>query len=125
MRLNPYKYEHNNRIEILGTLAGMITLFSGIIFVEDETVELFTVYVAILIFMFNASFLLNWIYLFMLSWNIKNQTFNKITNLYGTLICRKINLTNNINPNSNTKSKKMILTILIYQHIIQDLVIIR
>ena len=109
MRLHPYKYEHNNKIEILGSLAGLITLFSGIIFVEDETVELFPVYVTILIFMFNASFLLNWIYLFMISWNIKNQTFNKIINLYGMLICRKINLKNSVKKNPDIKSKKVIM----------------
>ena len=95
VNLQPYKDEQNNRIEILATLAGMITLSWGILFVQkDDKVENFNIVVAILVFMFNISFILNWVYLFIVSWNIKNQTFNKILNIFGKIICQKTSSNN-------------------------------
>ena len=106
IRLQPYKDEQNNGIEILSTLAGMITLFCGILFTDkDEEVEFFNIIVAILMFMFNTIFILHWTYLFMVSWNIKNQTFNKILSLYGMLLCRKADFTLIFMEKSNKNSK--------------------
>ena len=104
--LHPYKDEQNNKIEIQGTLAGMFTLFCGIIFIEKEdTIKHFNIFMAILMFMFNLSFIMSWTYLFIVSWNIKNVTFNKILSLFGMLLCKKTNLTISLNIDSDKKSE--------------------
>ena len=104
--LQPYKDEQNNKIEIQGTLAGMFTLFCGIIFIEKEdTIKHFNIFMAILMFMFNLSFIMSWTYLFIVSWNIKNVTFNKMLSLFGMLLCKKTNLTISLNIDSDKKSE--------------------
>ena len=91
--LQPYKDEHYNRIEILGTLAGLGTLSCGLLFVHnDDTVENFNLLIVILMLFLNLSFIINWTFLFLLSWNIRNQTFNKFMGIYGMLICQKSNV---------------------------------
>ena len=91
VNLQPYKDEQNNRIEILATLAGMVTLFCGILFVHnDDTVQNFNIVVGILLFMFNVSFILNWLYRFIISWNIKNKVFNKILSQYIHIFLRRM-----------------------------------
>ena len=105
VNLQPYKDEQNNRIEILATMAGMVTLSCGILFVQkDETVQNFNIVVAIIMFLFNVSFILNWVYLFIVSWNIKNQTFNKILSIFGKMICQRANL-KSINVDLNEESQ--------------------
>ena len=104
--IQPYKDAQNNRIEILSTIASMITLFWGILFIEaDEDIEFFKIIISILMFMFNILFILHWTFLFMVSWNIKNQTFNKFLSVYGMLICRKSDFSVNCNPQMNKKGK--------------------
>ena len=106
IRLHPYKDEKNNKIEILGTIAGMITLFWSILFIEsDENIEFFKIFIAVIMFITNILFILHWTYLLIISWNIKNQTFKKFLNAYGILICRKADFTNSLNLKSKSKGK--------------------
>ena len=80
---------------------------------KDKTVENFNIMVAVLMFMFNASFILNWTHLFMVSWNIKSQAFNRLLNLYGILICKKTTKPNQLKLNPVIKSKKTCLIYLV------------
>ena len=63
-RINPYKDPENNKIEMMAIMAGIITLYSALIFVtEEEEVSYIYNFALLLLFIVNIVFLLHWIYL--------------------------------------------------------------
>ena len=77
--LKPYKDNVNNRIEILGVNVGIITLSCGLIFNSNNTREVLnTILLAIMLF-FNALFITQWSYLFLLTLGEKHPFFLKVS----------------------------------------------
>jgi len=63
-RINPYKDPENNKIEMMAIMAGIITLYSALIFVtEEEEVSYIYNFALLLLFIVNIVFVLHWIYL--------------------------------------------------------------
>ena len=89
-KLKPYKIEENNDIEIKAIIAGTIVLYSGLIFEEsaEEHYSGFENMAFIVIIIYNFIFLLQWTYLFLLSFNFKNSNVRKTLEVYGILICK-------------------------------------
>lgn len=62
IRLQPYKLDYNNKLEIEAVITGTATLFAGVLFIteNDEFAELVLVILMIVI-MFNIKFFLLWL----------------------------------------------------------------
>ncbi|CAI2376317.1 unnamed protein product [Moneuplotes crassus] len=92
--LKPYKFEENNKVEILAVLGGMITIFGAVISLDntnDQEVEDVPFLRAIsvsLILIVNAYFLMRWILLFLFSFETSNEIICKIRKMLGNLLCK-------------------------------------
>ena len=71
--LKPYKVLMNNSLERLELVAGTLTLFGGILFIDDENVPLINIIVFFLILIVNFRFVLNWVYAMMLTFQEKHR----------------------------------------------------
>jgi len=61
--LSPYKLEDNNRLERLEMTTGMMTLFGGMIFVEEDSqVEVIDFIIFLFIIFVNFYFIIHWMY---------------------------------------------------------------
>ena len=60
--LEPYKNHENNKLEMFGVIAGIITLCSGLVYVQDETtsVPVLDIIVLMIVICTNLKFLLEW-----------------------------------------------------------------
>jgi len=63
INLKPYKEEENNKIDILAISAGIITLSSGLIYSQEDSVNGLNLMFLILAFIFNIFVILEWTYL--------------------------------------------------------------
>jgi hypothetical protein len=69
-KLQPYKLGENNQIEIFAIMAGMLTLFGALLFIESpdgdtKNVASLQTFAIISIVCINAYFILRWIHLFL------------------------------------------------------------
>ena len=63
IRMEPYKNLINNQLERIEIIAGIFTLYGGIVFVQDQTrINFIEIIVFILIMGINIYFILFWIY---------------------------------------------------------------
>ena len=69
--LRPYKLEENNEVENLSYLASCVTLYGGLLFINEEERgnEVIDLMAFILIVLFNAKFLILWAYLMLKTQN--------------------------------------------------------
>ena len=83
IRIKPYKFEQNNLIEMLAINAGMITLFGGIIFIEQTSSNILFLQMFALVFilLINVYFILRWTHLFVYSYNTKHYAVEIIRNV--------------------------------------------
>ena len=91
-RLKPFKFKENNEIEFKAIIAGTSIILLGLVFeqsVEDKY-YMFEAIGLIFIIIYNFIFILKWIYLFLSSLNIKNETFRKGLTMFGYLICSRL-----------------------------------
>ena len=93
IRLQPYRDDKNNEIELLAINTGAFTLFSGIIFSDDNNdigwVNLL-LFAAVIIA--NVVFLFKWIYLFFECMSDKYKIFAKLLEIMSMFICKKSKL---------------------------------
>ena len=89
-KLKPYTLEENNDIEIKAIVAGTTVLFSGLVFEEsaEENYSGFETMAFIVIIVYNSIFLLQWLYLFLQSFNFKNPNMRKVLELLSYLVCK-------------------------------------
>ncbi|CAI2365911.1 unnamed protein product [Moneuplotes crassus] len=92
--LKPYKFEENNKVEILAVLGGMITIFGAVISLDNtnnqEIVDLpfLRVISGSLIIIVNVYFLMRWILLFLYSFETPNEIVCTIRKALAYLLCK-------------------------------------
>ena len=92
IKIEPYEDERHNRIEIKAMTVGTITLFCGIIFDQDSTENRHpTIIFIVMIFLIivNMLFVIEWLYLFLKTLNIKNIKVQIILQILASLILEK------------------------------------
>ena len=91
IRLDPYKNSENNSIEMKAIIAGMITIYCGLLFLQEgeNKVKGFDTISFSLLIIINTAFVLEWFYLFLLSFDFKNDKFRLFLHFYGSMICKK------------------------------------
>lgn len=60
--LKPYKDDQNNTLELLAISAGLITMVSSLIFLQEDAVSVLDLLVLVVVVIFNAKFLIDWFY---------------------------------------------------------------
>ena len=91
--LKPYKLEDNNKIEFLGLVAGTITMYCGLVFIQEDSIYGFYQFAGILVFLFNFYFLIHWTYMILCSIEWKNHNYQRFLKIYALILCRKHNST--------------------------------
>ena len=87
--LSPYKENRNNNIEILAILAGTLTLYSGLVYVnQDGDNSIINAIILVFVIMYNLTFIIKWIYLFILCMSERYWTFQQILFLIKILTCK-------------------------------------
>jgi len=71
---------------MFGIVAGVMTLFSGLIFVSEDSFPEFYNVTLVAVFILNVMFLVQWFYLLLLSLNYKNENFQRIVKIYGMIL---------------------------------------
>ncbi|CAI2364782.1 unnamed protein product [Moneuplotes crassus] len=89
-RLKPYKKDSNNRIEVIGVAAGILTLYCTIVFVTPER-RINSVYYGsfLLLFLVNAFFLVNWFYYVLCYLDYKHPSFVTFMKIYSFVLCKR------------------------------------
>ncbi|CAI2370559.1 unnamed protein product [Moneuplotes crassus] len=88
--LKPYKNTENNQIELLAIMSGSITIFSCIIFSQnEERYPGFHLMATILIFMINSYFLVQFTYLIICAIDSSNEYYKCIIKVLSKLLCKK------------------------------------
>lgn len=88
--LEPYKLEHNNKIEIHGIIAGTLTLYCGLIFTQEENnYPGFIMMALIILIAINIHFVLIWFYYVLISFKFKNQSILSVIKIYEIILCIK------------------------------------
>ena len=83
-KVKPYKIKENNQIEIKSVVAWAIVMFWGLLF-EDNTKDKHSKFQTLglgLIITYNMYFIFEWTYLFICSFNFKNQHIKKGLEIY-------------------------------------------
>ena len=109
IRLAPYKFEINNFLEQEMIITGSITLFWGLIFInESSSVALFSTFALLVMLISNIYFVVLWLFYFLVSLNLKHRYFKKIIEIYSYAILQNKFLSNlKANENSvNTLAEK-------------------
>ncbi|CAI2367995.1 unnamed protein product [Moneuplotes crassus] len=112
--IKPYKLEENNQIEILAVLAGIVTLFSSIIFLDsidredlrDSSIaKIFSIFFIIFI---NSYFILRWIHLFLSCLKSKNSALRAIRGALGCILMKNKSpkLPEIVEPDNHTLQKQ-------------------
>lgn len=76
--LKPYKESYNNNIEIQAVSAGLVTIYTGLIFTQDSS-SVFKVSVFVFAMLVNAWFILGWAYLFSVSMSYRFKVFKSVS----------------------------------------------
>ena len=101
IRLVPYKFEVNNFLEQGMIITGSITLFWGLIFInESSSVGLFSTFAFLVILISNIYFFVLWLFYFLVSLNLKHRYFKKIIEIYSYAILQNKFLSN-LKPTEN------------------------
>jgi len=61
--LKPYKREENTKVEILAIMAGVVTMNSGLVYSQDDTISFLNIVVLVFVIVFNLFFVIEWTYL--------------------------------------------------------------
>ena len=90
-KLNPFKLKENNHIEIKAIIAGTTILYGGLLFEEGSKHDypLFNTIAFLIIIVYNSHFLLEWVYLFIYSFEFKNKKIKAVLEMYRQLTCKK------------------------------------
>mmetsp|Transcript_24815 Transcript_24815/g.22033 ORF Transcript_24815/g.22033 Transcript_24815/m.22033 type:complete len:165 (-) Transcript_24815:37-531(-) len=78
LKLKPYKDILHNKTEISGTIAGIMTIGSGILFSEKDKVNTLNVFILVVVIIANIMFFIRWFYLLFRSYKDKNKFINFI-----------------------------------------------
>ncbi|CAI2387268.1 unnamed protein product [Moneuplotes crassus] len=88
--LKPYKRAENNKIELLGILAGTVTIFCGIIFQRHkEGYSGFYTLATVVVFLLNFNFIIQFCYLLLLSLECKNEYYKCVLKVFTKILCKK------------------------------------
>ena len=88
--LKPYKDDKNNEIELLAVNTGLFTLFSGIIFSDDNNdIGWVNLLLFASVVIANTIFIVKWIYLFFECMSERYKIFAKLLEIMSALMCRK------------------------------------
>ena len=89
VRLNPYKNNEYNNIEILALLTGSLTILSGLIFTSDEEQNtILNVLTLTFVIIFNIIFIFKWSYLLILCLSEQYKLFQYIILLIDVIRCK-------------------------------------
>ena len=68
-----------------------MTIYCGLLFSQEgeDRINDFNTMALIILIIINAMFLIEWFYLFLLSFNVKNDKFIFILHIYGSIIWKK------------------------------------
>ena len=109
IKIDPYEDKKHNHIEIKAVIAGTMTLFCGIIFdqksSEDGTP---TIIMTIMVFLVitNLMFIIEWLYLFIKTFNIKNAKVQLLLQVLASLILERHELDIIYESRSSHKSEQ-------------------
>jgi len=87
--IQPYKDSHNNEVEILAVLAGMMTIASGVIFSTAESEATLNLLILIVVILFNVKFIFEWIYLLFICMSHKYEVLKKIAVFLSIILMKK------------------------------------
>ena len=81
-RLRPYKNEENNTVELYALVAGTITLMTGLVFNSENGVALINMLFLIMLVCLNTKFILEWIYLLLLTAKKHSVLISKVKYMF-------------------------------------------
>lgn len=84
LRLNPYKEDSNNKLEIDAMVTGGATLFCGLLFTSDDSDLAYVILlVLIIVIAINVKFLMHWLFFMSFTLCHKFKTFHAIFVMLG------------------------------------------
>ena len=87
--LRPYKEDRNNNIEILALLAGTLTLYSGLVFSNDDGHNSYVnAIILVFVIIYNLMFITKWTYLFILCMSERYCVFQYIVFFIKIISCK-------------------------------------
>ncbi|CAI2371546.1 unnamed protein product [Moneuplotes crassus] len=106
IRLQPYTDTENNKIEISAINAGILTIFSGLLYSQDEGIGLLDTATMIFCLVLNAHFFVNWLYLLVKSMQDSSKFSQFLFKFLTYLLCREKDQKKPTKNNKNTSKPK-------------------
>ena len=109
IKIDPYEDIKHNHIEIKAVIAGTMTLFCGIMFDQKSSEEgTPTIIMIIMVFLVitNLMFIIEWLYLFIKTFNIKNVKVQILLQFLASLVLEKYEFEEMHESSSTDKSEQ-------------------
>ncbi|CAI2365113.1 unnamed protein product [Moneuplotes crassus] len=107
--MKPYKNNENNKIDELAIVAGIITIYYGIVFIQEQTRTPALRFLSLCVILIgNAAFLLQWTYLVCKDRNYSNKCFRTFMKIFAFVLCKEFE-SPLVEPRPKLKSKKDII----------------
>ena len=71
--LRPYRNEEHNKVELYAIIAGVVTILSGLVFIQKDEVVLLNICILIVILVLNVLFIFNWTLLLLKHYEDKSK----------------------------------------------------
>ncbi|CAI2379704.1 unnamed protein product [Moneuplotes crassus] len=88
--LKPYKNTQNNNLEYMAIIAGVFTILSSFVFLESDSIQFLNFLVIITLFLLNALFLSNYLFLLCQIYQDKYQIARFVTKIIDLLYCKRL-----------------------------------
>lgn len=91
--LEPYRNHKNNQLEMKAIIAGWMTLYCGVLFHNDEQGKYkgFMIMAVWLLIIYNVIFIIEWTYLFLLSFKDRGVTLNIVLQFLAAILLTEYN----------------------------------
>ncbi|CAI2374896.1 unnamed protein product [Moneuplotes crassus] len=90
IKLQPYNDAENNKIEILATSAGIITIFSGLLYSQPDEMKVLNTVALLFCICINTHFIINWMYLLVKLFRDSSKVFQVIYKLISFVLCKRV-----------------------------------
>ncbi|CAI2378749.1 unnamed protein product [Moneuplotes crassus] len=90
IKLQPYNDVENNKIEILATSAGIITIFSGLLYSQPDEMKVLNTVALLFCICINTHFIINWMYLLVKLFRGSSKIFQVIYKLTSFVLCKRV-----------------------------------
>ncbi|CAI2360923.1 unnamed protein product [Moneuplotes crassus] len=108
--LKPYKNHEHSKIEFLAIMAGVCTITAALVYSQDKQNEVLNVFVLLSVISFNLKFIIEWLFLLLLTYRDKHNSLKSLTTFFGKILCKHKSFESQTNQGISKEKLKAVTT---------------